>query len=358
MHKSALAMSAGCALVGAFVMADVAVPLSAHLADLATQPCAPVLGGGGSGSAPAPSPPSGLRIIRGDAEPQALFFDEPPEQGPFVAEVAPAAAANENTPYPYFDGLSLRPDCLVAYHMRSQSQLDAIQTRAKSEKKQPVTYDPSLDAALFSIFAPVTTDSQQKVLPVRATGSTVLLTWDFRFDQYFRWNEAGNIATHKTWRFDDSAGGPWLALKTDYQRATNQKAGLAEFYMSVPSNKYIPPGTVRGGREIPEPRVGEFFIQANTWTRAWWMVEDLGQAIVKVSLWVADETRGPVQLYNRVGIYAPAAGFDKALFRMEYDTSMDTATNPTEMHTWNRNYVVLSNISQAAVQGILQRPAK
>ena len=315
-------------------------------------PCEPVLTP--PTTAGKPSAPTNLRITGGGEEP--LIEPEALEgSGPFVpdGDVEPMAVAV----HPYFDALSTRGDCQAAYHLRTQDQLDAVQTGAKeSAKKKPVTYDAQMDAALFRMYAPETTDSQQKIFPVRASSGTLLLVWDFRFGKGFKWEGEGYTATHKTWRLDSSTGTPWLALKTDYQRAANQGAGIAEFYMSVPSNKFIAPGTVRGSREIPEPKLGEFFIQVDTWTRAWWLFEDLGTSIAAVSLWVADPGHAPVRIYNRLAIYTPADGLDTGSFRMEYDTSMDTALNPVEMHSWNRNFVVLTGISASSVPNLLERP--
>ena len=359
MLKNKLAVAALGALASVVAVGAATAPAPATTAS--DVPCAPVL------NAPrppketkVPAAPTGVRIIRGSggAEPDAIeeLEQEIPGSGPFVPDGSEAEAAAEAAiTHPYFDMLSLRPDCQVAYDMRSQAQLDAIETRGKSEKKLPVTYDAVNDSALFRMYAPVSTDSQQKLMPFTVPSGSVLLTWDFRFDENFKWRKAGDTATHKTWRIDDSDV-PWLAMKTDYQRATNQNRGIAEFYMSVPSNKFIPPGTTRGSREIPEPKLGEFFIEANTWTRAWVLIEGIGQPTVKVSVWVADTTRGPVQLFDRLNLYPPGTGLAKADFRFEYDTSMDHALNPVEMHSWNRNFVVLKDPASSSIAALLQRP--
>ena len=92
---------------------------------------------------------------------------------------AGAAAAHD-----YFNMLAARPEKVVAYGMRSQAELDKIKTGAPSERKQRVVYDAAMDAALFSIYTPISTDTQQKLLPIKFEGSSMLLTWDFRFDKY------------------------------------------------------------------------------------------------------------------------------------------------------------------------------
>jgi hypothetical protein len=284
----------------------------------------------------------------------------------------------------YFEALIGRPDCVRAYSLRDQAQLDSIQTGANPlrkqagansgkkrrtagptngqtdppvqqqstiplVRKQPITYDATMDAARVTINAPVTSDSQQKFIPVQVSGGSLLLTWDFRFDQNFAWHK-GYVKVHKAWRLDP---GPWLAFKTDYQRAA-QVRGLAEFFMSLPTPRFLAPGTTRESREILHPRLTEFYIEADTWTRAWLFVEDLDRPVCYVSVWIGDERRDPVQLYNRLAMVPPPGGVDR--FRIEFDTSGDRAQNPNEMHSWNRNVVVLHNVPAAAVRGLLRKP--
>jgi hypothetical protein len=60
-----------------------------------------------------------------------------------------------------------------------------------------------------------------------------------------------------------------------------------------------------------------------------------------------------VQLQNRNAVLTPEGGIHK--FWFEYDTSGESAANP-EMRSWNRNFVVLRNVTPAQVLGVLQRP--
>lgn len=328
---------------------NAANPAAATMVD----PCAPVLDGPKepSSTAPRPAAPTDLRILRGTIA--SLLFEPDDEwvSGP-RAEAEPAALMAET--HPYFDSLSVRGDCWVAYHLRSQEQLDAISTTGVSERKLPVTYDATIDAALLRIYAPTSTDTQQKHLPISVGPGSMFLVWDFRFDGNFAYRGAGYLPRHKTWRLDAPDGGPWLAIKTDYQNAWNAGSGVAEFYLSAPSAKSLGPGSTRGESEIVLPRLNQFYIKPNTWTRAWFFMEDIGKSVSYVSMWIADPATGPVQLYERVAVVAALDG--PAKFRLEYDSSMDQADNPVEMRSWNRNVVVLRNMPRSDLSSLLQRP--
>jgi hypothetical protein len=342
---------AGAAACVAALVAFEAAPVTT--AASMAYPCEPALG------APKPSTPkapTNVRIITGgDAEPESEL-DTP--SGPYVAEEVPSGDA-ELASYAYFDALSNRADCLAAYHMRTQEQLDSIQTGAKdSPKKQPVTYDAKIDAALFKMYAPSTTDSQQKILQVPLTGNSLMLTWDFRFNEGFRWKDTTYVARHKTWRLDAADAQAWLAMKTDYAYAANKGKGLAEVFMSVPSTKFLAPGATRGVREIPEPRLAEFFIEADRWARVWWLIEDLDKPVCHVSVWMADEVRDAIRLYDRLPIHTTPKGLHPGWFRFEYDTSGDQAANPIEMQSWNRNFVLLQSSSTLSTASLFQRPTR
>src|SRR5687767_13177005 len=132
-----------------------------------------------------PSPPTNLRIL---GPGKAVSASDP---GRPAARPASATVASSGGVHSYYEELARQSDCRAAYSMRSQAQLDAIDTGGIGGKKKPVLYDSVVDAARFTIFAPDTTDTQQKHLPVRIDAGSMLLTWDFRFDRNFAWEEPG-----------------------------------------------------------------------------------------------------------------------------------------------------------------------
>jgi hypothetical protein len=290
----------------------------------------------------APPPPTGLRLL-----------------STMVSQLSQPVLAQGA--HPYFEILASRSDCLVAYGMRSQAQLDSILTLAKGgEKKLPVTYDATMDAAVFRMFAAVTLDTQQKVieLPLADSSRSVLLTWDFKFDEHFKWVAKGYARGHKAWRLDTVDREAWMALKTDYQRATNRGTGIGEVIMTVPSKAMLAPGATRGEREIPQPKLDTFFMEANTWTRVWWLIEDLDKPVCHVSVWMSDERRDAVQLFGGLPLYTTPGGLRPGLFRFEYDTSSEQALNPGEMRSWNRNFVAIANPVPSVISGLLQKPTR
>jgi hypothetical protein len=288
-----------------------------------------------------PKAPTGVRIITSLLEP--LFRGVPA----FAAII----------PHTYYQSLASRTDCLGAYHLRTQAMLDAIPTAAESsDKRLPIVYDPVQDAAMATINAPITTDVKGKMLPMRISSGSLLLTWDFRFDPNFRWMGDGYVRRHKTWRINP---GPWLAIRTDYQHAANQ-GQFAEVYLTMPGARFLAPGTWRGAPgwygEMLQPQVGTFYFDPDTWVRVWIFVEGLDKEICYLSAWAADERRDPVQLYNNIALYPNVDGGGFGNFQIEFDTSGETGINPKEMHAWNRNAVMLQNVSRSTVLGMLKRP--
>jgi hypothetical protein len=287
--------------------------------------------------AQAPPTPTRLRVV-----------DQPPPPPPLAQGHA------------YFEALRARPDLRYAYAMRSQEELDAMRTGGDTAgtKRLPVTYDPVMDAALFRFIASNSSDSQQKILPITVGPGSLFLTWDFRFNDAFAYRE-GHLGTHKAWRIDhgDEA---WISMKTDYQSAAatarRPRRGLAEFYVSSQSRDWLGAGTFREG-ELLQPRKAEFFIEADTWTRVFFLLERIGQPESAVSVWIADETRDPVQLYDKLAYKTLPDGPNN--FRHEFDssrTAANPALNPGEMRHHARNFVVLHNVQ--GVQALLRRPGR
>jgi hypothetical protein len=263
----------------------------------------------------------------------------------------------------YFDSLVSRADCYAAYDLRSQAQLDSLPTANKhSPKKKAIEYDRGQDAAKITIHAPTSTDIKGKLLPLHISTGTMLITWDFKFDEGFRWRQEHNMIRHKTWRLE-AAGGPggvnWLQLRTDYRHAASV-GKFVEAFVVLQGDRYLAPGTKVGapawhGEQL-QPQRAQFFMNPDVWTRWYLFVDGIDQKPCHFSAWMADENRDPVQLHDRIPLYCPQEEFTR--FRIEYDTSADQGSNPNEAHAWERNYVVLHNIRAADVTALLKRPTK
>ena len=324
-------------------------------------------------------PPTNIRIIREDLEDS--FSDSVAEwtPGPSVwpeeaegTSLAGVAAA----PHEYFNMLTARADCLTSFHFRSQANIDLTRSRADNDSKIPIKYDPEADAALFAIDPSGSlphsgaTTTPQKRLPIGIQGVTsMLLTWDFKIDESMRWRPGSEprlvkdrmvdvtyLGQHKSHRLDTRDAEPWVGVKHNFAKATNKGRGVAEVFFNARA-QWMGPGTERGDSEMITPVLSDFYAEPGIWTRAWIFVEGnigVGDNAVRLSVWLADENRGPVRLYNRVNMIAPASGM--GLFRFEFDSSQKQALNGPGRQ-YQRNWVVLKGLSEAQVVALLQKPA-
>lgn len=361
----ALAALASVSVVGASELADTPAGVVGSRI-VAEDPCAPSLTPPTTNAPPAA--PTNLRIIWGSGGGEETAFDGPESaSGPYVApEPDLWSMAGAGGPHAYFDMLSTRADCLVAYNLRSQAQIDSLATAGRSDIRMPVEYDPVMDAMLTQMdpsgASPHSgsTDGQKKSVRILATNS-MLLTWDFQFDEGFTYTKSTDLGQHKAWKIDSvDEGAAWIVIKANYARGANTGGGLASLIFTSNASKWNGPGTTNSSSETFEPRLTEFMIKANKWTRAWIYVEGtigggVGGELVYMSAWAADEDREPVQIYNRLAMYTPAKGFDR--FHAHYDSSQDVATNGL-MKSWNRNLVMLQGLTPAEVQKLLQKPVR
>lgn len=274
-----------------------------------------------------------------------------------------------STGHPYFDTLSARPDCVQSFSLRSQDQLNKLETlksgiSALGEWRFPVTYDPTFDAAQFKIHPTWvgppkgSTDCEHKRVPVGVNAGSMLLTWDLRFDEGHRWKSNGYLIRHKTYMLGwfgtgGSGDNRYLGLHTDYKNATDDKQGIAKLRPYMIGTTWLGPGTSLGAQGRVMPMVNEFYIVGDTWTRVWIYVEDIGKPTAFLSIWAADETREAIQIQHRNAIIVPPSGLTK--FWFEYDTSAEEALNG-EMKSYNRNVVVLKDVPAADVPALLAKP--
>jgi hypothetical protein len=267
--------------------------------------------------------------------------------------------------YPYFDALISNPAMLFCYDMRSPSSVDVLETAESSARRYPVVYDEDADAMLQRIDPEPFVEpgggspsAEQKWASIDINGTSMLMTWDFRMSDTCAHLGTGYIGNHKAWRIDYGSGAFFLTWKTDYAKGANTGNGLAEMFMSSQSKDFLGPGTTRDGKEILLPRLGEFYIQANTWTRYWFFIEGKigggpGGEVVYFSTWAADETREPVRLYDRLPMYTPPVGLNT--LRFEFNASATSGLNDM-MRIWNRNLVVLQGQTLEQVEALLEKP--
>jgi hypothetical protein len=324
-----------------------------------TAPCAPVP----KLKEPRVSPPSGLRIIRSAFLRLSDFEAEPVSHGPSVAPGADGAALNPG-PHDYFDMLSLRSECMVAYSLRDAQQLfDYAQSTAKP---QDVTYDPlndpdprRQDAAKLLIPANQVSLGNNVMLPIPSvdTGS-LLVTWDSWLGREFAYATTG-IGNYKHFQLASPASRIWTEVKSDFDYATKFPPAVAmiriRYYGEIKNGEAGPNVT----NENPlSPQASEFAIMPEIWTRYWAYFKPAGQWF-EFSLWVADETRGPVLVIDRRQINpnygAGATGWEK--FWLEYNTSAHglDAGFPARV-AYARNVVMMRSVADPTA--LLARPVR
>jgi len=96
------------------------------------------------------------------------------------------------------------------------------------------------------------------------------------------------------------------------------------------------------------PQASTFFIEPETWTRYWALVDIDSQ---NVSLWMADETRAAVLVYDAVPITL-TGGFQFEQFWFEYNSSQ-SRTGPA-LTGWFTSLVVMHDVSD--VSSLLSQP--
>jgi hypothetical protein len=273
----------------------------------------------------------------------------------------------------YFDTLAARPDCLVAHHFRTQEDLDSVKTSSGGRLQPgilPVVYDPVEDAGKWAIDCLGTTTGglvawtgPAKWIPLGPlTGhGSVLITWEAKFDPNWKWVADGYIARHKMWWVQPNDAFGWNMYDTEWRKtAVNYPSRLGEAYLhcSKAENTWMVPGQSYQMGEIIMPRIAQFWFDAHVWIRMWHFVEGhlsggIGGEPVYISAWAADHEQGIVQLYDRTPMYSHTDGL--RWFKFGYDTSASDAINPY-MESWNRNCVVLKDISLEDVRALLEAP--
>lgn len=264
----------------------------------------------------------------------------------------------------YFDLLSARPDCHVAFSLRNQAEIDSIPSGGAAPGRAPVIYDSAHDAMLQRTKGPWGINAEQKQPRLGVKRSSMLLTWEFKIGPGAQYQGDGFLKQYKAYRIDQGTNtGLWLSFKTRFPVGNN---GIAEFLTT--GGLFMGPGTTNANSEILEPRVARFWPKVNTWTRVWTFVEGslgggpvnpakpnspVSTEIVHVSIWAADENTAPVQLYDRLPMYSPVE--DIRQFRLEFNTSETGVENPL-MEFWNRNMIVLKGLTLASAKSLLQKP--
>lgn len=323
--------------------------------------------------------PTGLRIIGGGLVSE--LFEEVgdlwsgPNAGP--EEVSEATEAPPSVTYAYFDQLVQRPDCLIAYSLRSQDQI----TKYKHPGEVKVNYDPVMDAAKWSWIRD-DESAENLRLPIlleRPPSGTrkILIIADHRWDDGWftefkqpdgswmggwKWLQvtSGKAADNPEQRISFEpqmrSVGEWAAEHPNESPRVLSLFSVRE-YMGVRSPT-TSSGTVGCGVSFGETvgingQQGCFKGYSNTWTRTFIEIAvTAGDEFASASFWMADENQNPIEIFRnaQVRMYNPIREF-----WYEYDTSRPERMGGA-MAAWGRNVVVLKDVADPTT--VFARPAK
>jgi len=329
------------------------------------------------GTPPKPAAPTGLRILSGGGD---ALLDLEQISGP-NAEVdgetttvsAPATAAGNA----YFDELVRRTDCLAAYSLRLQAEIDKY--RHAGEVK--VNYDPVMDAAKWSWIRDDESADNIRMpiyLARPATGSSKLLIisdhrWDSAWFTEFKDPRGVPISGWKWMQVTSSKSETdpkqqiWFEPQmrglgdNDWMKDTPPVLslfGARGYFGIVPPtmNERVLnpcPRPIDMGDQTLGPMLNCFRAYANTWTRVWIeLTMTAGTAHTSISWWMADENQAPVQILKDAQMYSYGAHTE---FWYEYDTSRAERLGGP-MAAWGRNVIVLKNVANPS--SLLQKPIR
>ncbi|HEY0872610.1 MAG TPA: hypothetical protein VGD94_03990 [Vicinamibacterales bacterium] len=305
------------------------------------------------------TPPQNLRIIGGSGGGlDELESDEPTGSGPWVDDRELAAAPIvQSGSHAYYLTLAGRSDCLRAYSLRDAAQLQTPNNGGfahSNSRPLVVTYDPAndpdprrQDAAKVVIGTSSNSLVNQVRVPIPQYSGALLVTWDAWFGKEFAQSTSG-IPTYKNFQLA-SNGAIWTEVRSRFSLASGGDIAAVDLrYYGTPG-----PGTTKQGDALA-PMTGSFVIKPETWTRYWVLIKPAGQW-TEFSLWVADATRGPVQLLDRSLVTPKGSGARWDEFWLEYNTSTDTVKpGRPPLVGYARNIVMLHNVTN--VGPLLQRP--
>ena len=288
----------------------------------------------------------------------------------------------------YFDSLAVRTDTAAVYSLRDQNQLDRYMDHLKW---RDVTYDPVRDpdprrqdaAKVLVPSDKVSLPNNVRVPIPKTTDDSLLVVWDAWFGDEFKEFDG----TYKN--FQLASGRIWTEVRSDFGARRNPR--VEEKYPGpkialVDVRQYDHdfskgPCTISGpefdgitysGNNIG-PRVGDFVIRPETWTRYWALLKPSADypGFYEFSLWVADEKQEPRKLVGHPEdatcdprlrgkgvLIRPTAThgyWDK--FWLEYNTSSNyVAPGRGPLTSYARNVVMLKGVDPESA-GLLVKPA-
>jgi hypothetical protein len=222
-------------------------------------------------------------------------------------------------------------------------------------------------------------------MPVMELGRSYLVTWDAWYGQEWRHTVSG-IPAHKAFQFDgpDRLGGQakiWWEVHHKYQPTGTDPPGAGDIarlsvrhyaspmrqifdgtWVGVP----VGPNVSSGSTSVtPATPYRQFNVRPERWVRHWQLIEygmdpepwRSDPPGTLMSLWVADEDRQPLQVYDRLQVTLWPPGIRK--FWIEFNTSTnEVKVGRPNLIAYVRNIVILKDVSFAGVSALLERPVR
>jgi hypothetical protein len=326
----------------------------------------------------------------------------PPSNLRLVSPLTEPAPPGDGTAHTYFNALTSRSDHARSYSLRDQQQLvqyGHVPAGEKPDINYVWPYDPDprrQDAAKLvipsdgsGVKSMTNRNSVRQVrvpMPPMELGHSYLVTWDAYYGDEWRFPNSG-IPAHKAFQFDGPDrmnGAPkiWWEIHHSYDGTAatpvdraREVARLAVrhyaqrmrqlddgTWIGVPAGPNVTSGSTS---QTPVTPYNQFNVKPQRWVRHWQLIEygmdpepwRSNPPGTLMSLWAADEDRGPVQLYNRLQVTLWPPGVQK--FWLEFNTSTnEVKPGRPDLVAYMRNVVILRDVGYANVPKLLQRPLR
>lgn len=248
--------------------------------------------------------------------------------------------------HPYYDMLRTKPEAFAAYSLRDQAQIE--QYRRTKELPSDVVYDPVMDAAKVTVTGASLKTQVWLPINVASPMKGVLVSWDAWFGK--TWDKAlTGIGQYKAFNFCSPVEDVWCEINTVFHSLATDPNFIAHitgriyFTSLYPASAYQGPN-VTANNDLA-PQAGQFSLKPEAWTRFWAYFDTDDQGWDTYSLWVADGTRQPVQIFNRLQLKTRAGKL--GIFRLEYNTSTSGVVQSPKI-AYIRNVVMLKGVTDVA----------
>ncbi len=245
----------------------------------------------------------------------------------------------------YFDWIKSRPELLAARTYDNADEIEAdINAGNPANRQNPPVYDAQMNAARWDMRIGVASPDQLRPEFPTVSSGNLLLVWEAYWDNGFL-GDLGGLRQHKAFQLskDGSNDARRIEIRTRFNFGGANDVGKIDGrgYVWNPSGAPLP------------GQVNDFFIAPDTWTRFWAYV-DFDRR--EFSLWVSDETRGPVQLFDALDYNNMSGGLDN--FWFEFNSSQNSGPGRT-LYIWGRHFAALkdvSNVAEFLIKGSPVRP--